>query len=207
MYNVVVRLKIDNAAIKAKIDKAIANSSSIKRVAYNKAYGIFKSARRAMLREFDRHPVTQEILAGPQGTNISGTLDGYGNLFSFIGFHEGDHPIEPLRALLEQGTTFEQTIYRKGSWYFRISLPSKLAIEEATPMPWEGGNSWAYAVESYISGLSHYMYKQWNGANSRSGMGLQLPYENWGGDLNYSGREYITEILRTFRERINKDKE
>lgn len=44
-----------------------------------------------MLDSFDTHPVTREIKAGPSGgnKNISGTLNGYGNLYSFIGFVGG----------------------------------------------------------------------------------------------------------------------
>ena len=61
-------------------------------------------ALRAMLLEFNSHPVTKEIEAGPRAQNISGTLGGAGNLFSFIGFDDGDNPIAPVRRILEQST-------------------------------------------------------------------------------------------------------
>ena len=48
------------------------------------------------------HPVTQEIESGPNGYNQSGTLGGYGNLFSYIGFEEGMSPTEPLRRVLKK---------------------------------------------------------------------------------------------------------
>jgi hypothetical protein len=184
---------------KALMERAVANSSKVRRAAYNKAFGVFSEAKRGMLREFDRHLVTQEIEGGPTADNMSGTLGGYGNLFSFIGFYQGDKPTEPLRWLLEQ-TSLRQTVYRNGKWYFRVSIPSKEDVELATPMPWEIGNSWAYAVETMISGLSHYMYK-WS-ERSRSGTGIQLPWENLE-DAAFKGTPYITEILQTFRERIN----
>ena len=193
-------LKIDYASIKRKLDVAISNSPAVRRVAWKHAFGIFSAAKRTMLREFDRHDVTAELKAGPRGLNISDTLEGYGNLFSFIGFPSGDDPTEGLRQLLEEGTELRQTVYRNGAWYFRASLPSKEAIEGVTQMPWESGNSWAYAVETYISGLSHYLYKKW--AGSRSGMGVQLPYEHLE-DIVFQPHPYITEILRNFRERIN----
>lgn len=197
----IVSVKLDQNAIKNKINKALGNSVAVKRLAYNKAFGVFRTAQRIMLQEFDRNIITQELLAGPRGVNMSDTLDGYGNLFSFIGFYAGDRPTERLRILLEMGTTFQQTVYRNGAWYFRVFLPNREAIENVTQMPWEEGNSWAYAVESEISGLSHYMYKRWGG--SRSGTGFQLPYENWEG-LTFKGRPYITEILNSFRNRVNK---
>jgi hypothetical protein len=200
MFRVSVSLKLNQASIKKKIDMAMAKSPAIKKLAYNKAYGIFYNAKRMMLKEFDRHPVTQEIEAGPRAVNISNTLDGYGNLFSFIGFEAGENPTDKLRNLLEVATQFRQTIYRQGVWYFKISLPDKGAIENVTQMPWEKGNSWAYGVETFISGLSNYMYKKWSG--SRSGMGFQLPYENWE-DIAFTSRPYISEILNNFRERVN----
>lgn len=198
-----VSLKLDYASIQRKIEMAVANSVSVKQVAYNKAYGIFYQAKRMMLKEFDRHPVTQEIDAGPRALNFSGTLDGYGNLFSFIGFDEGDRPTEQLRKVLEIATEFHQTVYRNKAWYFKVTLPSKETIESVTQMPWERGNSWAYGVENFISGLSHYLYKSWQ--HGRSGMGLQLPYENME-DSTFTGKPYITDILTNFRKRVNQDK-
>ena len=47
----------------------------------------FERIKRETINEFLRHPVTKEIEAGPTAQNISGTLDGYGNLFSYIGFY------------------------------------------------------------------------------------------------------------------------
>ena len=196
-----ISIKLNYAVIQRKIDMAVANSQNVKRLAYQKAYGIFYRAKRTMLAEFDRHMITQEILNGSRAVNISGTLDGYGNLFSFIGFHRDSHPVEELRELLLIATEFHQGPYKKNVWSFGVKLPTKAAIEKVTQMPWEPGNSWAFGVETYISGLSSYMYKRWMG--SRSGMGFQLPYENQE-DATFQGQPYITEILRNFRARINK---
>jgi len=205
MFTVVTHMNLNMGAIRAKITQALNNSANVRKAAYNKAYGVFRNAKRMMLNEFDRHNITQEIAGGPTADNISGTLDGYGNLFSFIGFHEGDKPVERLRQILESRTVITRTSYdkRNREWHFSISLPDKGEIESVTEMPWEGGNSWAYEVEGTISGLSHYMYKRWAGGNSRSGMGLQLPYENQE-DLTFSGQTYISEILENFRARVNK---
>lgn len=207
----ILSLKINHASIEKKIQEAMEKSPNIKRLAYQKAYGIFYYAKRTMLKEFDRHNITQEILAGPSTLNISGTLDGYGNLFSFIGFEAGSKPTEQLRELLEMGTIFQQTVFRNGNWYFRIFLPNKKDISTVTQMPWEKGESWALAVETYISGLSHYMYKK-NLPKSRSGTGLQIgvsgnnSYYEYLENAVFIGKPYITEILNNFRERINKER-
>jgi hypothetical protein len=109
-------------------------------------------------------------------------------------------PTAPLRDLLDIATTFRQTVYRDRKWYFQIETPSKKALEKASPMPWERGNSWAFGVERGISGLSHFMYKRWGGG--RSGSGFQLPYENLE-DAHFRPTPYLTQILANFRDRIN----
>lgn len=200
-----VSLKINNAALQKKLNDVLYRSTTVKRLAYTKAYGIYYNAKRMMLKEFDRHDITQEILAGPDGVNISGTLDGYGNLYSFIGFQQGSEPTEALRELLDLGTSFERTVFRNNAWYFRVTMPTKEAIENVTQMPWEHGNSWAFSVEKYISGLSHYMYKENLGGRSRSGSGLQTQ-EEYLEDVHFSGKPYITEILNNFRDRVNKER-
>lgn len=193
-------VKINYAQIRAKLDKTLTTSNRVRIKAYDKAYGIYYRAKSAMLIEFDRHLVTNEILEGPKAANISGTLDGYGNLFSFIGFNEGSDPIEPLREVLAEGITFKQTVYRNKKWYFRVTWPSSEVIESVTSMPWEIGNSWAEGIEKGISGLSNYMNKKWG--NGRSGNGFQLPYPNQE-EINFIPIPYLSEILSHFRERIN----
>ena len=53
------------------------------------------------LKEFDRHPVSREIAQGPEGVNVSNTLSGEGNLFSFIGFSKTSDPLGPVREVLK----------------------------------------------------------------------------------------------------------
>lgn len=192
------KIQINRASIKAKID-AVLSSDKFRRVAYQEAYSYFRRAHNSMMKQFNEHPITAEIDAGPRAVNISNTLDGYGNLFSFIGFDSNDEPTQRLREMLEN-VQFRQTVYRNRNWYFKVSAPSRQDIENVTPMPWEPGNSWAYAVERDISGASHYMYKKWEAG--RSGTGFQLPYENME-DLTFQPQPYISEILANFREKIN----
>ena len=54
----------------------------------------FNRIKKEMIKEFMSLPVTQEILQGPDGINISGTLDGVSNLFDFIGFDRDLESIE-----------------------------------------------------------------------------------------------------------------
>jgi hypothetical protein len=59
------------------------------------------SIKRLMIDEFKNHLITKEINNGARSANISGTLSGYGNLFSFIGFEDGQDPILPILTLIE----------------------------------------------------------------------------------------------------------
>jgi hypothetical protein len=197
-------LKLNLSELDKQIQTFIGKSPKVKEAAAKQFSLFFITQKRLLLQEFDRHPVTVEIQRGPRAVNISNTLDGYGNLFSFIGFELGSKPAQELKELLENGINFRQTVYRNGGWYFRIDVPTKIEIENITQMPWEAGNSWAFGIEKGISGLSHYMFKKWE--NGRSHYGFELPYTNME-DAIFKTRPYISEILANFRNRINTNQE
>jgi len=194
-----LQMKVDRSAIEAKIRAALEKKGQP--VAEKIAQVVFKRAYKAMIKDFDQHPITAELRAGPQAVNFSDTLGGYGNLFSYIGFEDGSTPTAPLRDVIELGTNIRFTVFRNNAWYFKIQTPSKDAIEAITPMPWEAGNSWAYAVEGGMSNLSHYLYKKTS--KSRSGTGIQVPDWEINDDLEFRGTKYLTEIFEKFRDRIN----
>ena len=45
-----------------------------------------------LIKNFKADKITIELKAGPTGSNTSGILGGYGNLFSFIGFSAATDP-------------------------------------------------------------------------------------------------------------------
>lgn len=198
----ITTVRIDEQVLLKQVKKAIEPEGF--RIAKIEAERIFRRAYNAMLREFDKHPVTLEIASGKRAVNFSGTLGGYGNLFSFLGFEDGDRPIDELRQLLALGTSIRFTVYRNMTWYFRIQLPTQEAIRQATPMPWEEGSSWAEGIEQGISNLSYFLYGKF-GKESRSGAGLQAGWEI-NEDLSFERTKYLTTILSNFRERINNAK-
>ena len=57
-------------------------------------------ARKYILELFNNHPITKEIDSGNQATNLSNTLGGVGNLFTYIGFEEGSKPTDIIRKYL-----------------------------------------------------------------------------------------------------------
>lgn len=130
----------------------------------------FNKIKREMIAEFKNHPVTVEIKAGPFAENSSGTLGGYGNLFSFIGFDEGDSPTDNIEGLLNL-TRIEYNRETKDGFIMTIYLPSKQEIFSETPMPWASGRSWAEGIERGISGFGQYLNTE--SISSRSGEGIE----------------------------------
>ena len=65
-----------------------------------------------MIAEFLNHPISLELKGGISANNISGTLGGVTNLFSFIGFDSGDDPIDPIVEILQK-TIFQMTSFSK----------------------------------------------------------------------------------------------
>lgn len=188
-----------------QINKKVAKSKSFQKKISKKIDTLVQKEKQKLIAEFNAHPVTKEIEAGPTASNSSGTLGGYGNLFSFIGFRSGSQPVAPLRELISTVIKTNQIakkikVKEKGvELRYSVAVPSKSKIKSVTPMPWEGG-SWADNVEVGMSNFSFYMYKKFG--EGRSGWGLQADHE-----LRMSifqPKAYISEILNNFNNNLRK---
>lgn len=166
----------------------------------------------AALAEFDRHLVTKELKQGPTGTNVSQTLGGVGNLFSFIGFESTANPVALVREVLKSHFNIHgiqrKVRGHKGVTAFRYSLsfPTISSFDSVSRMPWEIGNSWIKGIENGISGFSNYMYFTYGeGGNirdrSRSGTAVQSKREMNVG--YFKPTKYISEILDNYRRRLS----
>jgi len=154
----------------------------------------FFKIQKEFLDAFNNHPVTQEIEAGSSSTNLSKTLGGVGNLFTYIGFSSGDNPIRPLREVLQK----YQINYhpRKNFLMASFVLPTKQEIFAATPMPWATGRSWARGIERGISGLGKYLVKDTRVARSRSGTAIQTKSKVRNG--KFSNTSYLSMLLNNY---------
>ena len=162
----------------------------------------FKDVKKDMINEFMSHPVTQELLQGPDGVNISGTLNGVTNLYAFIGFDDGDSPVQPILDILEDIKIIkdiEQTTYGVGRKY-DISMPTAKDIFSATPMPWATGRSWARGIETGISGLGYLLRK--SSQNSRSGVAIQSNNKVRSG--RFKNVQYISAVIKKYEKRFDK---
>jgi len=194
-----LELKMDTKAFGQELQKIA--EPEIERLAFEEAEKIVEENKQIMLKEFDNHPVTQEIKAGADSDNLSKTLGGYGNLFSFIGFAKGSDPIGALRSMLDFPVKISKkaSSKTKGRYSFSIDVPNTREIEAETPLPYEPSRSWVKGIERGISGIGYYIYKKIN--SSRSGSGVQSQKQLRGG--RFGNTSYLTKILDKFYKNSN----
>ena len=188
---------------KKSISRKVTRSKSFAKFAHKKMRDNLERAKRKMVGEFDAHPVTREISAGPSAVNISNTLTGYGNLFTFIGFPFGTKPTDVVERMIRDNITLgevKKTQAARGrvSVSVRVDVPSKQAFASATPLPFGGGRSWLYGIETGISGFGNYMFKKWK--TSRSGRGIETKKKIRGG--SFKNTSYFSSMLLAFTKRI-----
>lgn len=157
----------------------------------------FEKVKKEILNDFNTHPVTVEIEGGIYASNISNTLSGVTNLFSFIGFEANDRPIDPVRNLLQQ-STMRKNIGRRGLISYTFEIPTTKDIFLITPLPWAVGRSWAKGIEEGLSGLGYYLKKT---QNSRSGLGVQSQ-KIIRPQYRFRNIKYISDIMNKYNQRI-----
>ena len=196
--------KVYPMRIKAKAIKALKGRPSEK-AAYEMARGKFTEAHKELLKDFNKHTITQEIQAGPSAENISGRLGGYGNLFSFIGFARTDRPMDTLKSYLKYKPKIRKHPTVKSdknsvSYTFRIETPNISEMEALAQTPW-GGRSWLRGIERGISGLGFFLYNAQGVAGSRSNTGIQT--ENRIRGLAYRPIKYMSTMVKKFRSKVD----
>ena len=158
----------------------------------------FKEIKAEMIKEFLGNPITQEIMGGASGSNISGTLGGVSNLFAFIGFDQGAQPIAPILTLLESVTIeYDKENKRRGlGVIFKVNLPLAEDIFAITPLPWAAGRSWAEGIERGLSGLGYLLRKN----KGRSGAAIQSRVKVRAG--GFQNTPYISALIRKYKKRF-----
>lgn len=185
------------AKVKVNFDRILQKNKSFEKKVINKITNQFEESKEVFLNEFNEHPVTREIENGASSSNISNTLNGIGNLFSFIGFKESSNPIQDLKNIIKSNFYLSTKKINKG-FRFSISYPNFENIKKSTPMPWEGGNSWVMGIEKGISGFSNYMYKKF--IEGRSKEALQSENKIRGG--SYRPTKYLSTMINNFVKNI-----
>jgi hypothetical protein len=166
---------------KKLIQKQIFNNRAVKKMVRDIVQKEVEKEKALFQQDFESHPVTQELDGGENASNISGTLGGYGNLFSFLGFNQGTNPTAPVKFLIQR-ITLDRNIQATGNGFkVRVNVPSKDDFGAVSRLPFEGGRSWLLDIERGISGLGAYLYGRF--ASSRSGTGIQSKY-------NYANKRF-----------------
>lgn len=194
--------KININGLKAEISSK--GGSIIKKEILDKANKAIQRAKAQIIAEFDSHEVTREIEGGPNASNSSNTLGGYGNLFTFIGFDSGSDPITPIRSLLAKSISIRSIRKKRNvfSFVLKFSVPTQEQIESVAPSPWST-ESWVSAVERGMSGLGKYLNSRNQGrfSTSRSGGAIQADFEIRGAQRSQPV-EYISRILKNMLKNI-----
>ncbi len=190
--------KLDINAIKIQIATQKSSLNAIGAVLDKKAEEILETRKEKFINEFIEHPFSQEIEAGPQSSNTSGSLDGKGNLFSFIGFPVDQKPIEEVVDILEKEIKLKGRIqgrnvkgqFKAGGdnllFDYPIEGPTKEEMFDRTPLKWEPTRSWLKGLEQGIAGFTSYIY--WKTAGRSTG-GIQAnDGRNAKGEFNGSGK-------------------
>ena len=188
--------KINTNQINRELSKSY--EQAIKKEALNFAEEILTENTKKYLNEIENHPVSKEIADGPDGENISYTLDGKENLFAFIGFEAEDKPIEDLKNLIKENTFLDKrSIFNSKTFElkFNVFTPSFEEIKSATPLPFENGKSWVKGIEDGISGFGYYVYGLLF-PRSRSKRGIQSQNKVRNG--TFKTVKYMSEMYSNF---------
>jgi hypothetical protein len=158
----------------------------------------FQKKKNEMIAEFLNHPVTLEIKGGVNASNISGTLSGLTNLFSFIGFESSEDPIKPIIDKLQE-TRVVFNGFQGNRIVFNAEIPNAEEIFKLTPLPYMSGRSWAKSIETGLSGLGYYLKRK--STKSRSGLGIQAqkPVRS----VKFKNTKYISAFLKKYRKEFN----
>lgn len=187
--------KINKSILKNEI--ASAQFKALEKEAKIIADKILENNKKEYISKILEHPISQELADGPEAANISNTLNGEGNLYSFIGFDAGDKPVEDLIEIIEQNTRIQPIKSTGEVFSFQVYTPSLEELKPYTPMPFEGGNSWLKGIEKGISGFSNYLYGLLF-PTSRSGKAIQS--KNKIRRLSYKPTKYFSVLYKNFIE-------
>ena len=155
-----------------------------------------------LIKEFEANPITIELDAGPRASNTSGTLGGYGNLFSFIGFSSGDNPTQIISKIFSEKIKFK--VRRKnnsGRYQITFFIPSIEEIYGLTPIPWMAGKSWARSIEEGgLTNLGQYLFSSTGFDSSSSGTGIQA--KNRSSGVSFKRMPYVGKLIKDFKQKL-----
>ena len=183
----------------ARLHKDLGTLSSYQKVLFLNVKAAFDEFKSTAIAQFNSHSVTVELSGGASAINFSGTLGGYGNLYSFLGFTSD--PISPLRAAIDSNCNISPKITANGKdLTFVCNIPDYTNLASFGVLPWAFGGSWMEGIEKGIPNAYSFLYDERGG--SRSGGGIQV--EPKLRDVNFSPVPYLTPILSQLKSSISR---
>lgn len=189
--------------IKQLLKKNLSNSKVLQNLAYGAAKKKTERLKKEALQEFEKHIVTKEIERGPSGGGSS-LLGGRGNFFGFLGFNQGQQPLEIIRDAFQSHIKVRNTKGRLKKvsdtsflWEFDVDIPTQREIYAVTPMEWSS-RSWVKGVEGGITNYAKTIFK--DSERSRSGVALQTSRNI--GFITFRPTPYITPILDKLKKEL-----
>ena len=192
-----------------KFRKKVSDSKAVRKKIGDTFEKQLVNRQKRLVAAFDDHPVTQEIQGGRDGSNISGTLNGYGNLYTFLGFNHPEDPTSVIRNYLAAKIPYKATSSRstaKGfAVNFKASLPGIRDIQALSVLS-HLGRSWVTGVErGKIDGFQYYLNrKKYIWTSSRSGKGIQIDKRLR--NTNVKPIKYVNYLLERFRKSLEEIK-
>tara|TARA_Y100000401_G_C8297367_1_gene212088 strand:+ start:326 stop:967 length:642 start_codon:yes stop_codon:yes gene_type:complete len=158
--------------------------------------------QKELVKNFTVHPITVELDAGPRASNTSGTLGGYGNLYSFIGFSGGTDPTDVISQIFNAKIRFKvRRRNTRGQYTVTFFIPSADEIYSLTPIPWMAGKSWAKSIEEGgLTNLGQYLFSSTGFDSSRAGTGIQA--KNRSSGVSFTRMPYIGKLIEDFKKRL-----
>lgn len=168
----------------------------------------FDVKKEQFLEAFDEHPVTKELEAGPEAlSHIPELAQAEGNLYSFLGFEEGEEPAGKLREYLDENTKLGRTgkgaiTGDKITFRTPVTFPTvestNQAMQEEAPLEWTS-RSFTEMISSRIPGLPNYLFRLAPRLkSSRSGTAIQTHGKALRGG-SFKGTPYVGQLITYFK--------
>jgi len=160
----------------------------------------FQRIKDQVIKEIRNTDVSKELMDHSTPSAILGTP---GSLFGFLGFIEGQEPVQEIINIVNRVMTFK--ISRRlvrGGIKLTVKVPDRKDFRtDDLILPWEGGYGAVDAIEKGLSGLTNYISTKEKSsaiAYSRSGEGIQVKRKvrRW----KYKPRPWISPILQAVKD-------
>ena len=171
----------------------------------------FEEKKAEFLEAFDDHEVTKELQAASTNPMMGSSFIPKGNLFSLIGFDNGDKPTDGLRNYLNKSIklNLKQKRLKIENGKIVIETPVQIPtlddldkareVVSATP-DWVSGRSWITLLQKGITGFGQFVATLLASPDpSRSGGGLQHKGLNPQLSGSVGPIKYVNQLLAEFK--------